>query len=167
MYIFNRVTVVPQLPDRIARLNEIANNMWWSWNTEFLRLFKEIDSDLWEASQKNPVKFLKHVSQERLEAAGYNYEEVRQRVNERLAEDDYYPACDNSFNSIVDALNSIGEDSSFEKRKEIANKNGIYNYTGTAVQNNSMLAKYWNNTDVRVADEHKHKQWDGKIGKYA
>ena len=32
MYIFNRVTVVPQLPDRIAKLPEIANNLWWSWN---------------------------------------------------------------------------------------------------------------------------------------
>ncbi len=67
MYIFNRITVNPQLPTRIKRLSEIANNLWWSWNTEFLRLFQKIDGDLWEQSDKNPVKFLKHVSQERLE----------------------------------------------------------------------------------------------------
>ena len=67
MYIFNRVTVVPQLPDRIARLNEIANNMWWSWNTEFLRLFQMIDIDLWEQIGKNPIKFLKLVDQKRIE----------------------------------------------------------------------------------------------------
>ncbi len=67
MYIFNRVTVVPQLPDRIARLNEIANNMWWSWNTEFLRLFQMIDIDIWEQIGKNPIKFLKLVDQKRIE----------------------------------------------------------------------------------------------------
>ena len=67
MYIFNRVTVVPQLPQRINKLSEIANNLWWSWNTEYLRLFEVMDSDLWEVSEKNPVKFLKMISQERIE----------------------------------------------------------------------------------------------------
>ena len=69
MYIFNRITVNPQLPKRIEKLSEIANNLWWSWNTEFLRLFRKIDKDLWEKSGKNPIKFLKEVSQEKLETA--------------------------------------------------------------------------------------------------
>ena len=67
MYIFNKITVNPQLPKRVGELLDIANNLWWSWNTEFLRLFKEIDSDLWETVGKNPVKFLKLVSQDKLE----------------------------------------------------------------------------------------------------
>ena len=67
MYIFNRVTVVPQLPDRIGKLPEIANNLWWAWNTEFLRLFQEIDIELWEKVEKNPVKFLKLVGQDKIE----------------------------------------------------------------------------------------------------
>lgn len=69
MYLFNRITVNPQLPKRINKLATIANNLWWSWNTEFLRLFQRIDMDLWEQANKNPIKFLKHVSQERLESA--------------------------------------------------------------------------------------------------
>ncbi len=69
MYVFNKVTVKPQLPKKINRLGEIAQNLWWSWNTEFLRLFKMIDVDLWERVEKNPVKFLKLVSQEKLENA--------------------------------------------------------------------------------------------------
>ena len=69
MYIFNRITVNPQLPKRINKLSEISNNLWWSWNSEFLKLFKRIDNDLWETCGKNPVKFLKQVSQERLENA--------------------------------------------------------------------------------------------------
>ena len=68
MYIFNKVTVMPQLPKKINDLDKISNNLWWSWNTEFLKLFKKIDIDLWEACGKNPVKFLKQVDQEKLEA---------------------------------------------------------------------------------------------------
>ncbi len=67
MYIFNKITVNPQLPKKIEKLSEIANNLWWSWNTEFLKLFKIIDIDLWESCGRNPVKFLKLVDQEKLE----------------------------------------------------------------------------------------------------
>lgn len=53
----------------------------------------------------------------------------------------YYPACDNKYTSIVNALNSIGIDSSFNNRKKIAQKNNIKDYVGTATQNNQMLDK--------------------------
>ena len=69
MYVFNRITVTPELPKRIGELGKIANNLWWSWNTDFLKLFKMIDVDLWERVEKNPIKFLKQVSQEKLELA--------------------------------------------------------------------------------------------------
>lgn len=72
MYMFNRITVNPQLPKRINRLSEIANNLWWSWNTDFLKMLKEIDIDLWERVDKSPVKFLKLISQEKLEQAAVN-----------------------------------------------------------------------------------------------
>ena len=64
MYLFNRITVNPQLPKRIEKLSEISNNLWWSWNSEFLRLFQRIDRDLWEESNKNPVKFLEDVTKD-------------------------------------------------------------------------------------------------------
>lgn len=63
MYVFNRITVNPQLPKRIDKLSKIANNLWWAWNTEFLKFIKEMyrfRDEHW----KNPVKFLKQVSQE-------------------------------------------------------------------------------------------------------
>lgn len=85
MYIFNKITVNPQLPKRIEKLSEISNNLWWSWNTEFLRLFKKIDKDLWETCEKNPVKFLKQVSQERLEAVATNVEFLKEY--DRLAKE--------------------------------------------------------------------------------
>ena len=67
MYLFNKITVNPQLPERIKDLSRISNNLWWAWNTDFLKLFKTIDVDLWERCEKNPVKFLKLVDQAKLE----------------------------------------------------------------------------------------------------
>ena len=78
MYIFNKITVNPQLPKQIEELGTIANNLWWSWNTEFLKIFKQIDIDLWEACDKNPVKFLKLVDQEKLENAAKDEKIVRE-----------------------------------------------------------------------------------------
>ncbi|MBR6414296.1 MAG: hypothetical protein IKS21_06780 [Oscillospiraceae bacterium] len=51
----------------------------------------------------------------------------------------YFPACASHYTSIVDALNSIGANSSFNYRKTIAAKNNISNYSGTAAQNTQML----------------------------
>ena len=84
MYVFNRITVNPQLPKRIEKISEIANNLWWSWNTEFLRLFKMIDIDLWENCEKNPIKFLKLVNQEKIERVAEDPEFLREY--EKVAE---------------------------------------------------------------------------------
>ena len=72
MYLFNKITVNPQLPKRIEKLSVVANNLWWSWNSDFLKLLKTIDVDLWENIGKNPIKFLKMVSQEKLEEYAKN-----------------------------------------------------------------------------------------------
>lgn len=78
MYIFNQLIVKPKLPNNISEIENIANNLWWSWNTEFLRLFKLIDKDLWNNMEKNPVKFLKKVSQEKLEKASIDPEFLKE-----------------------------------------------------------------------------------------
>ena len=51
----------------------------------------------------------------------------------------YFTACESTYTSLVDALRSIGTDSSLAYRKEIAAANGIADYTGTATQNTQML----------------------------
>ena len=53
---------------------------------------------------------------------------------------EYYPACSSSQTSLVDALKSIGVDSSYSNRKQIAELNGISDYTGTSAQNNQLLS---------------------------
>lgn len=85
-YLFNRITVRPQLPARINKLYDISYNLWWSWNTEFLQLFKELDIDLWESCNKNPIKFLQLVSQDTLEEATQNQDFLKKydRVSENF-----------------------------------------------------------------------------------
>jgi len=49
------------LPYRIKRLADLAHNLWWVWNPEAARMFKEIDPLTWEESNHNPVVFLRKV----------------------------------------------------------------------------------------------------------
>ena len=57
---------------------------------------------------------------------------------------EYYPACSNNEKSLVDALKSIGVDSSFTNRKKIAELNGVQNYSGQPQQNTELLKKLKN-----------------------
>lgn len=63
------VSVKPKLPDELARLTDLAYNMRFAWDHETIALFRRLDTDLWEATNHNPVWLLNLVSQERLEAA--------------------------------------------------------------------------------------------------
>lgn len=56
-----------------------------------------------------------------------------------FADSGYFPPCSGGYVSIVDALNSIGEDSSYDYRCLVAEANGINGYHGTAEQNTYMI----------------------------
>jgi N-acetylmuramoyl-L-alanine amidase CwlA len=79
----------------------------------------------------------------KLTNAGYDYNLVQSKVNDILAVANiqYYPKCKATYLSLTSALSSIGVDSSFANRKKIALANGTTNYTGTFMQNVSMLNK--------------------------
>jgi len=63
--------VLPNLPEKIHRLRELAMNMWFSWNWDIVKLFIRIDSDLWEKSYQNPIEMLAYLPQKKLdEVAG-------------------------------------------------------------------------------------------------
>ncbi len=46
-----------ELPAEVARLGEIAYNLWWSWTGEARRLFSTIDQEVW-GRYRNPVELL-------------------------------------------------------------------------------------------------------------
>jgi glycogen phosphorylase len=58
-----------KLPLRIGRLFELANNLWWSWHEEGRQVFRSLDYALWRTSGHNPVKQLRNMPTEKLEAA--------------------------------------------------------------------------------------------------
>jgi len=59
-------TVKPKLPAALKPLEEIARNLWLSWNYDAIQLFIRLDYDAWMQSRQSPVKTLGMVSQERL-----------------------------------------------------------------------------------------------------
>jgi starch phosphorylase len=65
-------TVKPSLPAPLKDLEAVANNLFWSWNSEFADLFRRVDYDLWKQCLHNPVKMLGTVSQGRLEELAKN-----------------------------------------------------------------------------------------------
>lgn len=69
MYRLRTYTVVPAIPEPIARLRELAYNLWWCWNPEAMELFRRLDTDLWTDVQRNPITFLAHLAQKRLDHA--------------------------------------------------------------------------------------------------
>jgi starch phosphorylase len=58
-----------KLPERINRLEELANNLWWSWHVQARALFRTLDYPLWRLSGHNPVKQLREISTDKLIAA--------------------------------------------------------------------------------------------------
>jgi starch phosphorylase len=59
--------VLPRIPDRLHKLEEIAYNCWWTWSQQGTDLFRWIDNDLWEQTRHNPVLMLNRATQTRLE----------------------------------------------------------------------------------------------------
>jgi len=66
MFYFRTITVYPRLPGPLARLRELAYNFWFSWNPEAQALFRDIDREMWENTNHNPVKMLTYADPGRL-----------------------------------------------------------------------------------------------------
>ncbi len=60
-------TVLPRLPERLQPLQKLAYNLWWSWNTDAVALFRRINPDLFEALDHSPIRLLGATPQDRLE----------------------------------------------------------------------------------------------------
>lgn len=53
-----RIYIESRLPEALAPLRELADNLWWSWDKEATDLFRRIAGDQWESLQYNPVAVL-------------------------------------------------------------------------------------------------------------
>ena len=74
--------VTPVIPQPLARLSDLANDLWYSWDRPTRELFARLHPGLWNAVGQSPKAFLKRVDQGRLDAAArdpvflYNFNRV-------------------------------------------------------------------------------------------
>lgn len=59
----------PRIPARLSRLEELANNLWYSWDRPARTLFSRLHPHLWDLVGANPIRFLRRVSEHRLTEA--------------------------------------------------------------------------------------------------
>jgi starch phosphorylase len=57
------------IPERIARLPEVAYDLSWAWNPSARRLFEQLDPNAWRLSGENPVRMLRIISETSMERA--------------------------------------------------------------------------------------------------
>ncbi len=64
--LWSEVTVKNHIPAQLKKLDELAHNLWWSWNPECVNLFRSLDNDLYKAVGKNPIELLSRLGFDRL-----------------------------------------------------------------------------------------------------
>ena len=62
---WRKVLIYPEIPRSLANLQELAMNLWWSWNYEAIELFEMIDKDIWN-DLNNPYAMLQYLTLEQL-----------------------------------------------------------------------------------------------------
>src|SRR5216117_757733 len=64
---FQTYNVTPILPATLEPLRELSFNLWWTWEPSARRLFRQLDPELWDRTNHNPVRMLQLSRQSRLE----------------------------------------------------------------------------------------------------
>src|SRR3981081_808874 len=61
-----QLEVNPKIPKRLARLEELAGNLWYSWDRATRAIFARLNPALWDAVGHNPKAMLKRIDEQRL-----------------------------------------------------------------------------------------------------
>ncbi len=75
---WKEINVHVNLPENLKKLEEIAYNLWWVWNSEAKNLFRYIDNDAWHKAQSNPIVLLNILSYDKLVELGEDKEFMAQ-----------------------------------------------------------------------------------------
>ncbi|MEO6022482.1 MAG: alpha-glucan family phosphorylase, partial [Burkholderiales bacterium] len=84
-----KLEVNPKIPHRLRRLEEIADNLWYSWHRPTRTLFSRLDRNLWRAVNNSPKEFLRRVDERRLIEAS-NDQVFLSTFNQILSDYDSY-----------------------------------------------------------------------------
>lgn len=63
------IEVQPKIPKELVRIEELANNLIYSWDRQVRGLFFRLDRELWDSTNHNPKLFLRQIDQRKLENA--------------------------------------------------------------------------------------------------
>ncbi|MCG8670766.1 MAG: alpha-glucan family phosphorylase [Pseudomonadales bacterium] len=76
------IEVQPKIPAELSRIEELANNLIYSWDRQVRGLFFRLDRELWDETNHNPKLFLRRIDQVKLEGAAKDpvYMQDYQRV---------------------------------------------------------------------------------------
>jgi len=64
--VWKDIYVQSDVPEKLSALKELANNLWWSWNTDAESVFRRMDPSLWEEVKHNPKILLEKIDYKRL-----------------------------------------------------------------------------------------------------
>ncbi|MFZ4428497.1 MAG: alpha-glucan family phosphorylase [Saprospiraceae bacterium] len=81
-----RIFIEARLPEQLLPLQDLAHNIWWTWNQEAIELFQALDPEKWEALHYNPVAVLDQLGVGRIQSliADAVYVEKINRVYEKF-----------------------------------------------------------------------------------
>ena len=65
--VWKEVFTCVELPEKLKKAEELAYNLWWSWNPQATNLFERMDPDLWFETDGNPIKMLRSLSLNRID----------------------------------------------------------------------------------------------------
>ena len=58
---WKRIIIKSKLPERLSKLNELTQNLWWTWDDEAQELFEVIDAEIWQKCDQNPAILFEQV----------------------------------------------------------------------------------------------------------
>ncbi|MCM1034855.1 MAG: alpha-glucan family phosphorylase [Paludibacter sp.] len=67
---WKEINVHANLPENLKKLEEIAYNLWWVWNSDAKNIFRHIDNEAWHRAQSNPILLLRTLSYDKLVELG-------------------------------------------------------------------------------------------------
>ncbi len=87
MFHFQTFRIFPKIPKKLAPLEDLAQNLWWSWQHNAVALFRRISPRRWARCHGNPIVFLSKVPQARFDeiAADSSFIGHMQRVAAQFA----------------------------------------------------------------------------------
>jgi glycogen phosphorylase len=77
---WKRLYIQSKVPKDLAGLENLAKNLWWSWNHDAIKLFKAIDEDKWDKLGHNPIALLGTLS----------YDEYQKLLNDKVFMKDFH-----------------------------------------------------------------------------